>query len=91
MALTEFTFTNDLSDAVAFTGTVKIKCDDIPEGGLVEIQEVRVDGTYEKAGGVNENWSIFNHGDRSRLFTLVGSYKVKRSHSVTAVAYEEGV
>lgn len=91
MALTPFSFTNDLSDAVAFTGTVKIKVDDIPEGGSVEIQEVRGDGAYEKAGGVNENWSILSYGDHSRLFSLVGSYKIKRSHSSISVSYEEGI
>jgi hypothetical protein len=88
MALTEVTFTNDLSGAIAFSGTVKIKCDDINEGQFVEIQEARVDGTYERAGGVDENWSVIAWPKRSRLFELRGDYKIKRSHSTISVGYE---
>jgi hypothetical protein len=81
----EVSFTSGLSDAIAFSGTVKIKCDDIPEGGFVELMEERVDTTYERP---NDNWAVIGYPTRSRLFELKGNYKVRKSHDVIKVGYE---
>jgi hypothetical protein len=85
MALTTVSFTANLSDAIAFSGTVKIKCDGIPEGGAVELLEERVDAAYE---GTGEAWSVINWPKKSRLFELLGNYKIKRSHDSIVVGYE---
>lgn len=85
MALTTVSFTSNLSDAIAFSGTVKIKCDDIPAGGFVELLEERVDTTYERP---NESWAIIGYPVRSRLFELKGNYKIRRSHDTISVGYE---
>ena len=83
--MTTVTFTANLSGVIAFSGTVKIKCDDIPEGGFVELQEERVNGAYERP---NENWAVMGYPTRSRLFELKGNYKIKRSHDTISVGYE---
>jgi hypothetical protein len=83
--MTSVSFTSNLSDAIAFAGTVKIKCDDIPVGGFVELLEERVDGAYERP---NENWAIMGYPVRSRLFELKGNYKIRRSVDTVGVGYE---
>jgi len=90
--MTSVSFTANVSGAIAFTGIVKIKCDDIPEGGNVQIQEERNDGGYETVNGnslFGHQWGLIGYGETSKLFDLRGNYKIVRSHSTISVGYEE--
>ena len=83
--MTPITFTNNLSDVLAFTGVIKLKVDDIPENGEVVVLEERVDGTYEIPG----DWAVLRYPTRSRLMELLGNYKIRRSHTGIAVGTTE--
>ena len=90
--MTPISFTANLSGVLAFTGIVKIKCDDIPEGGNVQWQEDRNDGEYETVSGgslFGHQWGLIGYGETSKLFDLRGNYKILRSHSTISVGYEE--
>jgi hypothetical protein len=90
MAPTAVSFTNNLSGAIAFSGIVKIKCDDMVAGDYVHIMEERNDGAYEEPGDQFQSWSYIFYPQKSALFELYGNYKIARSSSTIAVGYVEG-
>jgi hypothetical protein len=93
MAPTAFSFTDNVSAAVAFSGIVKIKCDDMIAGDYVIIQEERNDGAYENSADQNIGgiaWGLISGPQRSGLFELYGNYKVVRSRTGIAVGYVAG-
>ena len=87
--MTEVTFAaNNMSSAIAMSGVVKIKVDDMQSGGFVQIWEERVDGAYEKAKDKEGNNLQVKEDQVSVLFELLGNYKLERSSDHIRVGYE---
>ena len=87
--MTPITFTGTTSEVLTFSGLTKIKCDNIPPGGYVEVHEELSDSSgYEQAVGTAGKL-VVEWPQTSGLFNLLGNYELVRSSETIKVGYEE--
>jgi len=86
MAVVDAVFTDNVSDAIEFSGAAKIVCSGMTEGQYILVQEEGPSGVYQNVNNKEGSLMIW-FGQSSDVFYLLGSHKIVRSADNIDVGY----